>query len=264
MGMKNKLFILSLLWLWSCGNPRFVLDTRQVSFRQLLEYVENEQQQVKSLQAISRITIDSKEFSGHFYANILYQQSDSLLITVNGLFGLDAGNLFIGKDRFIFYNQISNKFYNGAVQDFKYRRFMQFPLSISELSNILLGKENFTIIKIMDYSVQQNSFLIKAQNGDLNYDIWIDNHTGHIFKLHAYKLDQLLFTREYGDFIKQEGIYFPRKIIMTQVEEHQSIAVYYTELKINKEINRKKFDIKISDTAQQIDISLSQENNKQE
>jgi len=51
---------------------------------------------------------------------------------------------------------------------------------------------------------------------------------------------------------------------MNQVEEHQSIAVYYTELKINKKINPDKFDIKISDTAQQIDISLSQENNKQE
>jgi hypothetical protein len=264
MGTKNKIFILSLLLLLSCGNPKFVLDTQKVSFRQLLDYVENEQQQVKALQAVSRITIDSKEFSGHFYANILYRQSDSLLVTVNGLFGLDAGNLFIGKDRFIFYNQITNKFYNGSVQDFKSRRFMQFPLSISELSNILLGKENFTIMKIIDYSVQQNSFLIKAQNGDLNYNIWIDNRTGHIFKLHAYKLDQLLFTREYGDFIRQNGIYFPRKIIMNQVEEHQSIAVYYTELKINKEINPHKFDIKISDTAQQIDISLSQENNKQE
>ncbi len=264
MGMKSKLFILTLLLLLSCANPKFILDTEQVSFRQLLEYVENDQQQVKSLQAVSRITIDSKEFSGHFYANILYQQSDSLLITVNGIFGLDAGNLFIGKDRFIFYNQITNKFYNGSVQDFKSKRFMQFPLTISELSNILLGKENFTIMKIIDYSVQQNSFLIKAQNGDLNYDIWIDNHTGHIVKLHAYKFDQLLFTREYGDFIKQNDIYFPRKIIMTQAEERQSVAIYYTELKINKEINRDKFNIKVSDTAQQIDISINQENFKQE
>jgi hypothetical protein len=247
-----------------CANPKFILDTQQVSFRQLLDYVENEQQQVKSLQAVSRITIDSKEFSGHFYANILYQQSDSLLITVNGIFGFDAGNLFIGKDRFIFYNQISNKFYNGSVQDFKFKRFMQFPLTISELSNIFLGKENFTIMKIIDYSAQQNSFLIKAQNGDFNYDIWIDNHTGHISRLNAYKIDQLLFTREYGDFIKQNGIYFPRKIIMSQIEERQSLAIYYTELNINKEINRHKFDIKISDNAQQIDPSLNQENDKQE
>jgi len=263
MDKKIKLLLLALL-LTGCTNPKFVLDTRQVSFRQLLDYVENEQQKIQSLQAVSRITIDSKEFSGHFYANILYQQSDSLLITVNGFFGLDAGNVFIGKDRFIFYNQITNKFYNGTLQDFKTKNFMQFPMTISELSNMLLGKENFTIMKIVDYSVQQNSFLIKAQNGDLNYDIWIDDQIGHIFKLHAYKDDQLVFTREYGDFVKQNGVYFPRKIVMTQAEEKQSVAIYYTELKINREINRNKFNIKISDTAQQIDLSINQENNKQE
>ena len=257
MIMKSRIFILALLMV-SCSNPKFILDTQKVSFRQLLEFVENQQQQVKSLQAASRITIDSKEFSGHFYANILYQQSDSLLITVNGIFGLDAGNLFIGKDRFIFYNQISNKFYNGSVQDFKAKRFMQFPLTISELSNIFLGKENFTIMKIIDYSLQNNLFLIKAQNGDFNYEIWIDHHTGHISKLNAYKMDQLLFTREYGDFIKQNGIYFPRKIIMSQVEDRQSLAIYYTDLKLNNEINRHKFDIKISDNAQQIDLSVDQ------
>jgi hypothetical protein len=264
MSKKSKVLIFSLLLILSCNHPQFILDSREVSFRQLLEHVENEQQRVKSLQAVSRITIDSKEFSGHFYARLLYLQNDSLLITVNGLFGFDAGNLFIGKDRFIFYNQLSNKFYNGSVQDFKSKRFMQFPLTISELSNIFLGKENFTIFKIIDYSVRQNSYYIKAQNGDLNYEIWIDNYTGHISKVNAYKSDQLLYTREYGDFVKLDGIYFPRKIMMSQPEERQSVAIYYSELKINKEINRDKFDIKISDKAQQIDLSINQENNPQE
>ena len=262
--MRIKLCAIPLLLMLGCSNPKFVLDTREVTFRQLLEHIESEQQKVKSLQAVSRITIDSKEFSGNFYAHILYQQSDSLLITVTGLFGLEAGNLFIGKDRFIFYNQMSNKFYNGSVQDFKSRRFMQFPLTIPELSNIFLGKETFTIMKIVDYSLQQNLFFIAAQNGDSNYKIWIDPNTGHIVKLHAYKYDQLIYTREYGDFIKVDGIYFPRKIIMSQPEENQAVAVYYTELKLNKEINRGKFEIKISDTAEQIDLSLNQNNYKQE
>jgi len=262
--MKTKLFIFSLILIFSCGQPKFVLDSREVTFRQLLEHVENEQQHIQSLQAVSRITIDSKEFSGHFFAHILYRQSDSLLITVDGLFGFDVGNLFIGRDRFIFYNQLSNKFYNGSVQDFKAKRFMQFPVSISDLANIFLAKENFTIFKIIDYSIQQNSFYIDAQNGDLNYKIWIDNYTGHISKVNAYKFDQILYTREYGDFIKLDGIYFPRKITMVQPEESQAVAIYYTELKLNKEINRNKFEIKISDQAQQIDLSVYQENTTQE
>jgi len=180
------------------------------------------------------------------------------------LFGMDAGNLFIGQDRFIFYNQVSNKFYNGSIQDFKTRKFMQFPLTLSELSYILLARENFTIMKIINYSVQNNSFFIEAQNGDLNYRIWIDPATGRISKLNAFRFEQLLYTREYGEFVKLDGIYFPRKITMIQPEEQQSVAIYYTELKINKEIKIDRFNIKISDTAQQIDLLISQENYLQE
>jgi hypothetical protein len=262
--MRIKLLLLMLFLLAGCSNPRFVLDTRETTFRQLLEHIENEQQKIKSLQAISRITIESKEFSGNFFARILYQQSDSLLITVTGFFGLEAGNLFIGKERFIFYNQMSNKFYNGSVQDFKSRKFMQFPLTLSELSNLFLGRETFTIMKIVTYTQEENLFFIAAQNGDYNYKIWIDPYTGHILKLFTYRFDQLIYTREYGDFIKIDKTYFPRKIIMNQPEENQAVAVYYTELKINKEINREKFEIKISDNAEQIDLSLIQNNDKQE
>jgi hypothetical protein len=261
--MRNKLLLLFLL-LTGCSSSRFVLDTRETTFRQLLDHIEDQQQKITSLQAVSRITIESREFNGNFFARILYRQSDSLLITVTGFFGMEAGNLFIGRDRFIFYNQMSNKFYNGSVQDFKFRRFMQFPLPLPELSNLFLARETFTIMKIIRYTEDENLFFIEAQNGDYNYKIWIDPDTGRILKLHSYRFDQLLYTREYGDFIRINGLYFPRKIIMTQPEARQAVAVYYTELKLNQEITRDKFEIKISDKAEQIDLSLIRTNDEQE
>ena len=74
---------------------------------ELLDFIDAEQNKINTLQASCRISVDSEEFSGNFFASVYYTQNDSLLISVSGPFGIQAGTLFIGKERFIFYNDSS-------------------------------------------------------------------------------------------------------------------------------------------------------------
>ena len=115
-------------------------------------------------------------------------------------------------------------------------------------------------MRITDYHVKDGKFYILANNGDIFYRIWIDNKSGHIQKVEGLSDDQTLFVREYLDLIKVNNIYFPKKITMTRPVEKQAVALYYTKISLNKNINRKNFKITISDRAEQIDQTLYDEN----
>ncbi len=221
----------------------------------MLDYIQTEEGQLNTLEASCRISVDSEEFSGNFFANVYYIKEDSLLLSVSGPFGVQAGTLFIGKERFIFYNQMSNKFYNGSVTEFEDKNLFQFPLKLRELINIFAAKENLPSMKIKEYRIDNGQYFINAKNGRHSYKIWIDNTTGRISKLSQHKDQQTLFIREYGDFTYGDDSYFPRKIKMVRPEEKQAVSVYYTHLSINEAIDRDNFIINISDNAEQMIFS---------
>lgn len=253
----NKISILFFCFILLCGcsNPRYVLNKDKISFTQLLDNIAEDQNLIHSLQATSRISVDSEEFSGNFFADIIYLDSDSLLLSVSGPFGIHAGTLFIGKNRFLFLNQIANKFYAGSVDEFRDRKFFQFPLSLSELIDIFAAKEYFHTMRVERYDIQDGDFFLDVQNGSNSYKIWIDNFSGRIRKISASNGLDPIYTREYDEFIKSNGIYFPRKISMLRHQARQSVAIYYTKLELNRKVDRRKFNITISDRAEQIDFS---------
>jgi hypothetical protein len=250
--MKCRIIFLITLFLTACTSPKLALDTEKVSFNELLDYIQIEEGRLNTLEASCRISVDSEEFSGNFFANVYYIKEDSLLLSVSGPFGVQAGTLFIGKERFIFYNQMSNKFYNGSVTDFEDKNLFQFPLKMRELMNIFAAKENLPSMKIEDYKIDDGLYFINAKNRNQNFKIWIDNSTGRITKLSQHKDDQTLFVREYGDFMSSGNSHFPRKITMVKPEQKQAVSVYYTHLSINEEIDRDNFIINISDNAEQM------------
>jgi outer membrane lipoprotein-sorting protein len=253
--MKCKVILFLTLFLSACTSPKLALDTNKVSFNELLDYIQIEEDWLKTLRASCRISVDSEEFSGNFFANVYYIKEDSLLLSVSGPFGVQAGSLFIGKERFVFYNQMSNKFYNGSIKDFENKNLFQFPLKMRELINIFTAKENLPSMKIEDYKIDNGFYFISATNGTDNYNIWVDNSAGRIVKISLIRDNQIVLTREYGDFVVSGKSYFPRKIKMVRPADKQAVSVYYTNLSINETMDRENFIINIADNAEQMFLS---------
>jgi hypothetical protein len=239
-----------------CGGSKFELNRTTVSYETLFSDIKNEQKKIKTLQGNARITVDSESFSGTFYADIFINQNDSLLINVEALFGLDAGMMFIGNSRFIFHNKIDNQFYSGSISDFRDRNFMQFPIKISEIADIFTARDQLMSMKIEEYTIDNNRFFVEGGNNLYGYRLWIDPHTGHISKIEYLKDTERVYMKEYKNFLKIENLYFPKKIILERPLDNQGMSIYYTKLKINDPIEKEKFTIRISDQAQQFNVSL--------
>ncbi len=255
--MPIRIFSIFIILLFiGCSSPRFVLDKDKVTFSELLAGIEAEQNKISSLSGQSRISIETTEFSGNFFADILYNDNDSLLINISGPFGIGVGKLFLGENRFIFLNQFSNQFYSGDTKNFKNKNFLQFPLKIHEISNFFTGKETINNMKILDYDLDGDLFFIHGKNGSLNYNIWIDNITGRIKKIEYLNQEKIILVKEYDRFFKIDNTYFPKHIKLSRPEEKQVVSVYYNRIILNQKIMPSEFIIKISDSARQIDLNL--------
>ncbi len=212
---------------------------------------------IKTFSAKGRITIDSPQYSGTFEADIFAKGNDSLLVSVKGMFGVNVGKVFIGKERFIFYNQYENQFLTGRKTDFSNMNFLQFPLSLSELQQVFLARDVFNILKKEKFEKQEQGYFLSAKNGRFNYHIWFDPNTLLITRIEYLSDQNLLFFKEYRQFVENNGIFFPRVINFVRPAEKQGVSIIFTQIEINKPIDEQVFRIKVNESAKQLIIPSS-------
>lgn len=227
-----------------------------LSYRDLLERNVQWQKSINSLSGNTRITLDTPQYSGNFSAEVSLSGQDSLMITVNGPLGIDVGKVFIAENRFIFYNQVMNQFYTGMREDFANRNFLQFPLKISQLREVFVAQDKFDILKRDLFEIRDDQYYIEATNAHYSYKIWFDP-VYFLIKRIEYLFDgQVEYYKEYDQFREINGTVFPMAINFVRPGEKQGVYLYFSDLELNVPIDEQDFQIKVSDSARQIDLSL--------
>ncbi|MEJ2053689.1 MAG: DUF4292 domain-containing protein [Calditrichaceae bacterium] len=261
----NKIFISAVVaavtMLSACSSAKKVVipDLTTVTYRELLQHNLAWQKSIFNLSGEARITLDTKQYSGNHGVDVYLSGSDSLLISVTGPLGIRVGKLFIAKNRFIFYSQVTNQFYTGRKEDFSNMTFLQFPIEISELPSLLLAHDHFDILRKEQFTIRDQMYFLDAYNGSNQYRIWFDPAIKLIRRIEYLRDDELIYAKNYDQYELVNGVYFPRQINYLRVvddNEKQGISVYYNNLVINTPIPQNVFDINVSDSATQIDLSL--------
>lgn len=249
--------LLLITALLSCSTQKPVIHNIQnTTYRELLQHNAKWQNTIQTLDGYARITLDTPQYSGNFSADVLLSGSDSLLISVAGPLGINVGKVFVAQKRFVFYNQVMNQFYTGSKKDFEGRNFLQFPLEISQLRDVFIAQDKFNILKKERFEVRDNMYYLEAANGKFLYHIWFDPVYLLIKRIEYFDQDNLLFFKEYDNFKKINDVYFPMSVSFVRPAEKQGLAIFFTKLEINNPVKKGKFNIKVSDSAEQIDLSL--------
>ena len=257
MKFPNKrlfLILLGVIVLQACKTQRVLIKNEYPNppFRQLLEVHERWQKSIKTFSGVGRITVDTPQFSGNFEAHIYAKGTDSLLVSVSGFMGTEVGKVFVGENRFIFYNQYDNQFITGLKSDFEQTQFLQFPISISMLHDVFLAQDHFTILKQETFKKLPDGYYVEVQNGSYDYRIWFDKTTLLIKKIDYMKDDEIQFTKEYKKFTVFNGFYFPRIINFVRPLEKQGMSIIFKQVTLNEPIDDQVFKIKVSDNAKQL------------
>lgn len=257
-------YLIGLFIFIGCAAPQKTRpDLSRVTYRDLLLRNSEWQKSIKTLLGNARITLDSPQYSGNFTAQVAFNGNDSVLISVTGPLGIRVGKVFIASKRFIFYNQLLNQFYTGTKESFKGRNFLQFPVEITQLQEILLANNQFDVLIKDQFEIRDQMYYLTASNGKLQYKIWFDPEFELIRRVEYYNEGEPLFFKEYQQFQMINHIPFPRSINFVKAlnqDEKQGLSIFFEELAINEPIQNEVFNIKVTDSAAQIDLSL--ENNQ--
>jgi outer membrane lipoprotein-sorting protein len=237
--MRWSLFILcvSLLLLAGCRTTRSLnLGDRSISFSEVQENTRNIHSHIHTMQGEGRISIETPDIaqSGSFVLTL--QKPDSVLINLQGPFGIKVGSALVTRTEFFFYNSLENKLITGTSSKENLDRILHVQLNFDDLLNFFAGG----IFMESDAQtpdetqIDNDQFLYIFHHSKSTRKYWVDPATLCIQKVQF--LDQngkLVLEQTFSDFETVNGFAIPNTIRILQSKSRQRVTLSYSEVSVN-------------------------------
>jgi len=256
--MKFKYFtfaITPLAFLFGCsGGIKTTLSKPVVKdISQWQQQYEQNFERINSFEGSARLTIESLEFSGHVSVKVYWIRPDTLFIQAEGPLGLDVGKMFIGKSRYLIYNQFNNEFLAGNIDDRYMSRFLQTDLYLKDLKPGVLGRPLDFPAALGLADADRGIFRKRSENYD--YRFVVNPATGLLDRWEKIEDNQIIILQEFKNYRMLANIYFPYLIQITFPVQEQRISIFYKEIVLNEPINSEIYTIEINPKVKQLNVN---------
>ena len=239
-GLPAWLIPIGFLLLASCAPERkgISLDPAAVDPGTLVRMVHERSGLVRTLQGFGTVTFESPEFGGTAAFELSLRKPDSLLVLLEGPFGIDLGTLFLSRENFLAYNSQENLVVTGVPQGSTIRSIIPFDLTFDEVVNAFSGsfEIRFQESDVEAYTVDDDRFLLVLSCGTHRCSYWIDNSLLQVtrYEVHDDSGD-IILQASLSSFTGDDGGSVPKRIILWFPAEDRQISVHYSALTINPE-----------------------------
>jgi len=228
----------AVLGLFSCA-PRPVavpLDTSAVDASTLVRMVQERSHRVQTLEGAGTVSFDSPEFGGTASFELSLKKPDSLLLVLEGPFGIDIGTLFVSRERYVAFNAQENVVVTGVPKASTLRAIIPFDLTFEEVLQAFSGsfRPPGPGDEVRTFSIDDKRFLVVVGCGSNTCSYWIDNVTAAVTKLEITDgSGALRVEATSSSFVEEDGAAVPRRISIWFPAEKKQIDVLYSSLSIN-------------------------------
>ncbi|MGB5872603.1 MAG: DUF4292 domain-containing protein [Bacteroidota bacterium] len=230
--------ILALASLTSCAPRKFgvLLDTEQISPTELLAMVEAGGEKLRSMSGRGSLAFESPEFAGSAFFSLSLKKPDSLLLKLEGPFGIDMGMLFMDREKYLIYNGLENRVIRGSPQGSSFRSLIPIDLTHEQLLEAISGV--FTIKgdaqRAREFTVEEDRFRLLLPCGNEECIYWIDPGSLLVTRYLRRTASGTTLVDAVSDAItEQDDIFAPRRITVVFPESQRRVSVYYSALHLN-------------------------------
>ena len=238
--MKQLLMVASLLVLLVLGGcasiPTANLAGKTITPDMVQRTVRVNRERVRSLNGEGTISVESLEMAQSGSFELVLRKPDSILVKIEGPFGIHVGSALLTRSGFTFYNSIQNQLVTGSVNAANLNRIFRVSLTFDELLNLFTGGSFFEGDQDSPDSVavEDNQFVMSFGNSGGTRRYWIDPATLLITKIqHTDALGKLVLEERFDKFRTAGEASLPRQIRLTQHQAHRVVAVAFSSLAIN-------------------------------
>ncbi len=207
-----------------------------VNVREMQDAVRLNHARIQSMQGEGRISVETPQLaqSGSFQLSL--RKPDSLLLMLQGPFGIRVGSALLTRSGFQFYNSFENKLIEGASSPENLRRILHISLSFDDLLDLFAGGVFVADDDRAPDAIETEDALVR-----LTYDddtgrriYWLDPALESITKIQVLNTDhKLILEQTFSDFETTDRTVLPRSLRLLRPKDRQAIALRYSDLTIN-------------------------------
>ncbi len=249
-----KTCVLTLILFMACA-PTAIHQKRPPQYKSLEtwpDYFRKNQEKLRTVKSNALITLESPSMAGNFPVEMIFAAPDTLFMKAEGPLGIDLGKIFVGRSRFILYNQFNNSFVAGSLDDPFYSTFLETNLTLQEIKNAIIGYPPLPAdLKLVD----EKHGIFLAATIDGKNRVTVNTDTWQLETIEIYHNNKVVIRQEYAKYITQNNVIMPRLIRLILPQKKEMVAIYHKNIKINSELNKDYYSIVIGPKVKQLIIS---------
>jgi len=238
--------ILLVLVLYGCAATSVRHADRSATPALLQEEVRQNHERVQALTGNGRIAIETPEMAQSASFELTLRKPDSLLVKIEGPFGLDVGSAMVTRTEFSLYNSMRNQRLVGSTNPSNLDRILHVQLDFDDVLNLFTGGIFLSEDRSApsSFAIEDEEFVLTYERYDGTHRYWIDPESRQIARIqHLDSSGKLTLEQIFSDFRTIGGVTIPQRIRITLVRERRRVSVSYSDLDVNPTHLQFTFDV---------------------
>lgn len=212
----------------------------------IYETVTAQHRMIETMEGTGSISVQTPEIAQSGSFELLLQKPDSLLIKLEGPFGIDVGTALVSRHEFQFYDVLRNRLVIGATTPKNLERVFSMAVGFDDLLALVaggafLGADNPQGVAL---GRADDSYLLTFADYPVTRQYYIDPATLLITNILFLRSNGTVATEQrFGDFRLVDGVVIPFELKVIQRSERRMVAVRYTEVSINRPSPELRFSV---------------------
>lgn len=228
--------LLIALLLASCA-PRptgVLLDTEATPAARLTRLVGEKSRNLRSLSGSGTITFDAPEISGTAAFTSRLKRPDSLLVFLEGPFGIGLGTLFLSPAKYVLYNSMENLVVTGDPAAGSFRSIIPFELTQEQILDAFAGIFALPQGEPAGYEVEDGLFRLTYACDAGTCEYRVDPDLLLVVEYRRFNAEGALLLEAHGGSpAEEDNAAAPRRITVRYPPEERRLAIRYTRLSLN-------------------------------
>jgi len=240
-GMRFHVFLPVLVLVFvaqSCATYTSTSLNKNISSEEVHRLVRANQIRMRSASGEGTISVETPTMAQSGSFSLTLRKPDSLLVNLEGPFGIKIGSALLTRKEFWFYSSLENRVFTGESNPQNLFRVLHVHLTFDDLLNLFTGG----VFQQTDggapneTGVEDEQYTFSYRTNDGIHKYYIDPQNLLITRIQ--NLDdngKLLFEQRFVNFQTIDSTQVPFNIRIIQPRERRMVSVVYSDLELNKQ-----------------------------
>ena len=212
----------------------------------IYESVAAQHRRITTMEGTGSISVQTPDVAQSGSFELLLQKPDSLLIKLEGPFGIDVGTALVSRQEFQFYDVLRNRLIIGATTPENLERVFRMAVNFDDLLALVAGGAFLGTDDPGRATLERadDAYLLTFEGHPVTRQYYIDPVTLLITNIVFLRSNGTVVAEQrFTDFRSVDGVVIPFEVKVIQRSERRMVAVRYSEVTINKRSSELHFSV---------------------